>query len=73
MIIIVLLEKEILIIEYENFISNVYTTFKSEIYNPEGIGSISELYSAQPPYKPGGTFAQAWSVSEILKIVTKLN
>ena len=67
------LEKEILMIEYENLISNVYNTFKNEINNPEGIGSISELYSSQAPYKPGGTFAQAWSISEIIKIVTKLN
>ena len=67
------LEKEILLIEYENLVSNVYKTFKVEINNPEGIGSISELYNSQAPYKPGGTFAQAWSVSEIIKIVTKLN
>ena len=66
------LEKEKLKIEYEKFIKNVYTTFKTEINDKDGIGSISELYDAQAPYKPGGTFAQAWSVSEVLKIVTKL-
>ncbi len=67
------LEKEILMIDYENLLENVYHTFKTEINNPEGIGSISELYNSQPPYKPGGTFAQAWSVSEVIKVVTKLN
>ena len=67
------LEKEILLIEYENLVANVYNTFKIEINNPEGIGSISELYNSQAPYKPGGTFAQAWSISEVIKIVTKLN
>lgn len=66
------LEKEKLKIEYEKFIKSVYTTFKTEINNKDGIGSISELYDAQTPYKPGGTFAQAWSVSEILKIITRL-
>ena len=66
------LEKEKLLIEYEKFVKNVFTTFKSEINGPEGIGSISELYNSQAPYKPGGTFAQAWSISEVLKIVTKL-
>ena len=66
------LEKEKLKIEYEKFIKNVYTTFKTEINDKDGIGSISELYDAQAPYKPGGTFAQAWSISEVLKIVTKL-
>ena len=66
------LEKEKLKIEYEKFIKNVYSSFKTEIHGEEGIGSISEVYSSQTPFKPGGTFAQAWSVSEVLKIVTKL-
>lgn len=66
------LEKEKLKIEYEKFVKNVFTTFKNEINSEDGIGSISELYSSQPPFKPGGTFAQAWSVSEVLKIITKL-
>ena len=66
------LEKEKLKIEYEKFIKNVYSSFKTEIISEEGIGSISEVYSSQAPFKPGGTFAQAWSVSEVLKIVTKL-
>ncbi len=66
------LEKEKLKIEYEKFIKNVYSCFKTEINSEEGIGSISEVYSSQTPFKPGGTFAQAWSISEVLKIVTKL-
>ena len=66
------LEKEKLIIEYEKFIKSVFTTFKTEINNPEGIGSISEVYDSQAPSKSGGTFSQAWSVSEILKIISKM-
>lgn len=66
------LEKEKLKIEYEKFIKSVYSCFKTEINSEEGIGSISEVYSSQSPFKPGGTFAQAWSISEVLKIVTKL-
>lgn len=66
------LEKEKLKIEYEKFVKNVFTTFKTEINGPEGIGTLSELYNSQAPFKPAGTFAQAWSVSEVLKIVTKL-
>ncbi len=66
------LEKEKLKIEYEKFIKSVYSCFKTEINSEEGIGSISEVYSSQTPFKPGGTFAQAWSISEVLKIVTKL-
>ena len=67
------LEKEKIKMEYEKFVKNVYNTFKKEINKEDGIGSISELYDAKPPYKAGGTFAQAWSVSEVLRIVTKFN
>ena len=56
---------------YSIFVDNVYTTFKKELYDEENIQSISELYNSKPPYTPGGTSAQAWSVSEILKIVIK--
>jgi len=33
-----------------------------------GLGSISEVYSGDPPHKAGGTISQAWSVSEIIRI-----
>ncbi len=55
--------------DYDKFKINVYNTFKKEIYKEDCIGSISELYNSRPPYKPGGTFSQAWSVSEVLKII----
>jgi predicted glycogen debranching enzyme len=32
-----------------------------------GIGSISEIFDAEPPFAPGGCIAQAWSVAEILR------
>lgn len=66
-------EKNNLKQRYKLFIDNVYSTFKKELYNEENIQSISELYNSKPPYKPGGTCAQAWSISEIIKICTKMN
>ena len=48
-------------------------TFKKEIYAEEGIGTISEIYNSKLPYLPGGTFSQAWSVSEVLRIILNLN
>lgn len=65
------IEKEKYIIEKEKLEENVYNTFKKELYNKDCIGSISELYDSKVPYNPGGTCAQAWSVSEILKIVSR--
>lgn len=64
-------EKKSLIQRYNIFVQNVYTTFKKELYDEENIQSISELYNSKPPYTPGGTCAQAWSVSEILKIAVR--
>ena len=66
------IEKEKYIIEKEKLVNTVYETFKKELYNKECFGSISEIYDSKMPYKPGGTCAQAWSVSEVLKIVNRL-
>jgi predicted glycogen debranching enzyme len=33
----------------------------------QGLGSISEIFDAEPPFAPRGCFAQAWSVAEVLR------
>ena len=53
----------------KRFIDDTYITYKKEIYNSEGVCTISELYNSKLPYKPGGTISQAWSVSEVLRII----
>jgi predicted glycogen debranching enzyme len=37
------------------------------------IGSISEIFDAEPPYTPRGCCAQAWSVAEVLRLMTVLD
>ncbi len=32
-----------------------------------GLGSISEIFEAEPPFRPVGCIAQAWSVAELLR------
>jgi predicted glycogen debranching enzyme len=32
-----------------------------------GIGQISEVFDGDPPHRPGGCFAQAWSVAEVMR------
>jgi predicted glycogen debranching enzyme len=32
-----------------------------------GLGSVSEVFDGDPPHQPGGCFAQAWSVAELLR------
>jgi glycogen debranching enzyme len=36
-----------------------------------GIGSISEIFDAEPPFTPRGCIAQAWSVAEVLRCLIK--
>ena len=36
------------------------------------IGSISEVFDAEPPFTPRGCIAQAWSVAEFLRVWVKL-
>jgi len=43
-----------------------------EVMTEHGIGSISEIYDGDPPHKAHGTISQAWSVSEILRIIRLL-
>jgi glycogen debranching enzyme len=40
--------------------------FESHL-NEAGIGTISEIFDAEPPYTPRGCIAQAWSVAEVLR------
>ena len=50
-------------------VQNTRTTFTKEIYERSSIGTVSELYDSEEPYEARGAFAQAWSVSEIFRIV----
>jgi predicted glycogen debranching enzyme len=36
-----------------------------------GVGSIAEIFDAEPPYTPRGCIAQAWSVAEVLRCWVK--
>jgi len=35
------------------------------------IGTISEVFDAEPPFHPRGCVAQAWSVAEVLRVLAK--
>jgi len=55
----------------QKFIEQVKKTFSKEIYTNSTVGNIREIYStAHKQYIPEGTFAQAWSVAEIFRIIT---
>jgi len=50
-----------------NLLSEIYQGFEEELYR-YGIGTIAEIYDAEPPFKAKGTISQAWSVSELIRI-----
>jgi len=37
--------------------------------NEACIGSVSEIFDAEPPPHPRGCIAQAWGVAEILRVI----
>jgi predicted glycogen debranching enzyme len=39
--------------------------------NEFGVGSVAEIFDAEPPYIPRGCIAQAWSVAELLRCWVK--
>jgi predicted glycogen debranching enzyme len=36
-----------------------------------GLGQVSEIFDAEPPYRPRGCVAQAWSVAELLRVAVE--
>jgi predicted glycogen debranching enzyme len=36
------------------------------------IGTVSEIFDAEPPFTPRGCVAQAWSVAEVLRVASKI-
>ncbi|MEG1363886.1 MAG: amylo-alpha-1,6-glucosidase, partial [Clostridia bacterium] len=51
------------------FIERTEKTFKKELYENGCIGNIAEIYDSKKPQLPKGTIAQAWSISEIFRII----
>ncbi len=49
------------------FITKLYQGFE-EVMSEHGIGTISELYDGDPPFRASGAISQAWSVSELLRV-----
>ncbi|HTQ27529.1 MAG TPA: amylo-alpha-1,6-glucosidase [Puia sp.] len=46
----------------------VITRFRHHL-GEGGIGTVSEIFDAEPPHHPRGCIAQAWGVAEILRVI----
>jgi len=58
--------------EREEKIAELLSAFRNHI-EQAGLGQISEIFDAEPPYSPRGCLAQAWSVAEIMRLSRKYN
>ncbi len=55
--------------ETENRVAEILSGFKTHL-TEAGIGQISEIFDADAPHNPRGCFAQAWSVAEVLRVIS---
>ena len=53
----------------KDFIKITKETFVTALDNDGIIGNISELYDSKKPQLPKGALAQAWSISEVFRII----
>lgn len=51
-----------------NFIKKIIKGFDG-VMTQYGVGTIAELYDGDPPHRPKGAISQAWSVSELLRMM----
>ncbi len=53
----------------ENRVNEILAGFKNHL-NEAGTGQISEIFDADAPFNPRGCIAQAWSVAEVLRVIS---
>ena len=46
----------------------ILTALRTHFLREGCIGQIGEVFDADPPHRPGGTPAQAWSIAEVLRV-----
>ncbi len=54
----------------KNEASQIINSFLEHL-DEAGVGTISEIFDAEPPHTPRGCIAQAWGVGEILRVAVK--
>jgi predicted glycogen debranching enzyme len=56
--------------ENVGFIAERLKPIRDHILGSAGLGSVSEIFDGDAPHHPCGCIAQAWSVAELLRILT---
>jgi len=58
--------------ETEGFINDLISEIINNHLNDAGLGYISEIFDGDPPHRPRGCIAQAWSVAEVLRAYVEM-
>ncbi len=64
-------QKQLLEEKLEKFITKTTKTFQKEIFDNGCLGGIAEIYDSKKPQLPKGTINQAWSISEVFRIILR--
>src|SRR5690606_21831561 len=51
-----------------NFIQKIVKGFDG-VMTQYGVGAVAEIYDGHPPHRPKGAISQAWSVSDLLRMM----
>lgn len=57
--------------ENRQFMSAHLAHIKRHVLGEAGVGSVSEIFDGVPPHHPAGCVAQAWSVAELLRVLSE--
>jgi len=57
----------------KGYLLNHVIAFLERHFKEAGIGCVSEVFDGDPPHRPGGCFAQAWSTAEMVRLLRLLN
>ncbi|WPR75459.1 amylo-alpha-1,6-glucosidase [Algoriphagus sp. NG3] len=55
-----------------NFMNKIVQGFDG-VMTQYGVGAVAEIYDGDPPHRPKGAISQAWSVSELLRMMDLVN
>jgi len=52
-----------------NFVEKIIKAF-DDVMSQYGVGTVAEIYDGDPPHRPKGAISQAWSIGELLRIMS---
>jgi len=51
------------------FLLDTFSSLFDRTFRDGGLYQVSEIFDGDPPHRPNGCFAQAWSVAELIRLI----